>query len=123
MKDTGLALLPGLTVMPTAALADAIRAGAKVNPLWLPGPDPESNYRPSARLAQFVRLRDMFCRFPGCDVPAERCDIDHSEPWPYGPTHPSNMNCKCRTHHLGKTFAEGWREVQSPDGTRPTRRT
>jgi hypothetical protein len=117
LKDTGLALLPGLTVMPTAALADAIRAGAKVNPLWLPGPDPESNYRPSARLAQFVRLRDMFCRFPGCDVPAERCDIDHSEPWPYGPTHPSNMNCKCRTHHLGKTFAEGWREVQSPDGT------
>jgi hypothetical protein len=117
LKDTGLALLPGLTVMPTAALADASRAGAKVNPLWLPGPDPESNYRPSARLAQFVRLRDMLCRFPGCDVPAERCDIDHSEPWPYGPTHPSNMNCKCRTHHLGKTFAEGWREVQSPDGT------
>ncbi|KRE25711.1 hypothetical protein ASG82_17925 [Mycobacterium sp. Soil538] len=117
LKDTGLALLPGLTVMPTAALADVIRAGAKVTPLWLPGPDPEPHYRPSARLAQFVRLRDMFCRFPGCDVPAERCDIDHSEPWPYGPTHPSNMNCKCRTHHLGKTFAEGWREVQSPDGT------
>ncbi|KMO71709.1 HNH endonuclease signature motif containing protein [Mycolicibacterium chlorophenolicum] len=117
LKDTGLALLPGLTVMPTAALADAIRAGAKVTPLWLPGSDPEPHYRPSARLAQFVRLRDMFCRFPGCDVPAERCDIDHSEPWPYGPTHPSNMNCKCRTHHLGKTFAEGWREVQSPDGT------
>ncbi|BBX71929.1 HNH endonuclease signature motif containing protein [Mycolicibacterium psychrotolerans] len=117
LKDIGLALLPGLTVMPTAALADAIRGGAKVAPLWLPGPDPEPHYRPSARLAQFVRLRDMFCRFPGCDVPAERCDIDHSEPWPYGPTHPSNMNCKCRTHHLGKTFAEGWREVQSPDGT------
>lgn len=117
LKDTGLALLPGLTVMPTAALADAIRAGAKVTPLWLPGPDPEPHYRPSARLAQFVRLRDMFCRFPGCDVPAERCDIDHSEPWPYGLTHPSNLNCKCRTHHLAKTFADGWTEVQSPDGT------
>ncbi len=120
LVDTGVALLPGLKVMPAVALADAIAGGAKVRPLWIPGPDPEPNYRPSARLAQFVRLRDMFCRFPGCDVPADRCDIDHCVPWPYGPTHPSNLNCKCRTHHLMKTFCfgpDGWTEVQSPDGT------
>ncbi|WP_240430977.1 HNH endonuclease signature motif containing protein [Mycobacterium kyogaense] len=119
LSDTGVALLPGLKVMPAVALADAISGGAKVRPLWIPGPDPEPNYRPSARLAQFIRLRDMFCRFPGCDVPADRCDIDHCVPWPYGPTHPSNLNCKCRTHHLMKTFCfgpDGWTEVQTADG-------
>ena len=120
LVDTGVALLPGAKVMPTIALADAIAGGAKVAPLWLPGPEPEPQYRPSTRLAQFVRLRDMFCRFPGCDVPADRCDIDHCVPWPYGATHPSNLNCKCRAHHLMKTFCfgpDGWIEAQSPDGT------
>lgn len=119
LKDTGVALLPGLKVMPTAALAEAIAAGAKVTPLWLPGHNPEPNYRPSARLAQFVRMRDMFCRFPGCDVPADRCDVDHCVPWPDGPTHPSNLHCKCRAHHLMKTFCfgpDGWSEVQTADG-------
>ncbi|MFS0900249.1 HNH endonuclease signature motif containing protein [Mycolicibacterium litorale] len=116
-QDSGVALLPGVTILPIVALAEAIRNGAAIKELWLPGPDPEPHYRPSAKLAAFVRARDMFCRFPGCDVPAERCDIDHVVPWPYGPTHPSNLNCKCRTHHLAKTFWDGWRDEQSPDGT------
>ena len=119
-KDTGLALLPGGKILPTVMLAEAIRNGAKVVPLQLPGPDCEAGYRPSAALAEFVRIRDMFCRFPGCSVPADRCDVDHSLAWPYGPTHPSNLNCKCRGHHLMKTFWDGsggWSEKQSPDGT------
>ena len=116
-KDSGVALLPGVQVLPIAALAEAIRGGAAITALWLPGPDPEPHYRPSAKLAEFIRSRDLFCRFPGCDVPADRCDIDHVIPWPYGPTHASNMNCKCRTHHLGKTFWDGWRDAQLPDGT------
>jgi hypothetical protein len=117
VRDSGVALLPGVKVLPLVALAEAIRAGAAIKILWLPGPDPEPHYRPSAKLAAFVRARDLFCRYPGCDVPAERCDLDHVVPYPYGPTHPSNLNCKCRTHHLGKTFAEGWQEQQFPDGT------
>ncbi|MDA4104563.1 hypothetical protein MMON44395_23755 [Mycolicibacterium monacense DSM 44395] len=116
-QDSGVALLPGVKLLPIVALAEAIRGGAAIKPLWLPGPDPEPHYRPSATLAAFVRARDLFCRFPGCDVPAERCDIDHVIPWPYGPTHASNLNCKCRTHHLGKTFWAGWHDEQSPDGT------
>ncbi|AFM16775.1 protein of unknown function DUF222 [Mycolicibacterium chubuense NBB4] len=119
-KDTGLALLPGGKIVPTAVLAEAIRNGAKIVPLQLPGPECEAGYRPSAALAEFVRIRDMFCRFPGCSVPADRCDLDHSLPWPYGPTHPSNLTCKCRGHHLMKTFWDGpggWSEKQSPDGT------
>lgn len=119
-KESGVALLQAAQVLPIAELAEAIRSGASIKPLWLPGPDPEPRYQPSAKLAAFIRARDLFCRFPGCDVPAERCDIDHVVPYPYGPTHASNMHCKCRTHHLMKTFwggSDGWRDRQLPDGT------
>ncbi|MCK0175693.1 HNH endonuclease signature motif containing protein [Mycolicibacterium sp. F2034L] len=116
-QDSGTAMLPDGTILPIPALAEALRAGARIKPLPQPGPDPEPHYRPSAKLAAFVRARDLFCRFPGCDVPAARCDIDHVVPWPYGPTHASNLHCKCRTHHLGKTFWDGWSNQQHPDGT------
>ncbi|MGE2733277.1 DUF222 domain-containing protein [Mycolicibacterium vaccae] len=115
--DSGTALLPGAKILPIAALAEAIRAGARIKPFRMPGPDPEPHYTPSARLAEYVRARDQFCRHPGCTVPAEHCDIDHIVAWPYGPTHPSNLACKCRTHHLGKTFWHGWTDTQKPDGT------
>jgi hypothetical protein len=39
-----------------------------------------------------------------CDKPAERCDVDHTTPWPLGPMHPSNTKAYCRTHELLKTF-------------------
>jgi hypothetical protein len=115
--NSGVALLPGGRALPIAALTEAIRGGAAITAMRLPGSDPEPHYRPSVKLAEFIRSRDVFCRFPGCGVSAEQCDIDHVVPWPYGPTHPSNLNCKCRTHHLGKTFWEGWRDEQRPDGT------
>src|SRR3954447_6602693 len=44
----------------------------------------------------------------------------HTVPYPVGPTHPSNLKCLCRFHHLLKTFwngASGWRDRQLPDGT------
>jgi hypothetical protein len=78
---------------------------------------PEAGYTPSAKLAEFVRCRDLTCRAPGCDRPAESCDIDHSIPFgDGGVTHPSNLKCLCRLHHLLKTFW-GWRDKQLPDGT------
>jgi hypothetical protein len=46
--------------------------------------------------------------------------LDHTIPWPYGPTSASNLKCLCRTNHLLKTFwggPDGWRERQLPDGT------
>ena len=63
----------------------------------------ECGYQPSRRLTDFVRCRDLTCRFPGCHRPATRCDLDHTMPFgDGGPTHASNLKCLCRTHHLLK---------------------
>jgi hypothetical protein len=110
-------LLGGGT-LPAAMVAELIRAGAKVRPVQHPGEaTPEAGYRPSAQLERFIRCRDMTCRFPGCDRPAEFADIDHTVPYPTGPTHASNLKCLCRKHHLLKTFWTGWCDEQWPDGT------
>jgi hypothetical protein len=110
------ALIVGEGIVPTPLLAQLIRGGAKVRPITMPSDEPEPHYRPSAELAEFVRMRDLYCRAPGCDVPADRCDIDHTVPYPVGPTHASNLKCLCRTNHLMKTFG-GWHDIQLPDGT------
>jgi hypothetical protein len=81
---------------------------------------PEPRYTPSHRLAEFVRCRDLTCRFPGCNESATHADIDHTIAWPIGPTCASNLKCLCRRHHLLKTFwggPNGWRDRQLPDGT------
>ena len=63
-------------------LADlAARGIAELRPVIHPGDSPaESHYRPSSKLADFVRCRDLTCRFPGCDAPADICDVDHTIP-------------------------------------------
>ncbi len=73
--------LPGFGPVPATVLRD-LASVAKVKPLVVPQGSAESGYRPSAALAEFVRLRDLTCRFPGCDAPAEVCDIDHTVPFP-----------------------------------------
>ncbi|WP_460358175.1 HNH endonuclease signature motif containing protein [Mycobacterium sp. ZZG] len=112
---------PGMTlggaVLPAPLLAAVVAKTATIRRLIHPGQSPpESRYVPSAKLADFVRCRDLTCRFPGCDVPADRCDLDHTIPYPVGPTQASNLKALCRKHHLLETFW-GWRDVQSPDGT------
>ncbi|HEY1841203.1 MAG TPA: DUF222 domain-containing protein [Mycobacterium sp.] len=70
-------LIVGGGVVPAPLLAELISGGAKVTPVRHPGDAPaESGYRPSAALERFIRCRDMTCRFPGCDRPAEFCDVD-----------------------------------------------
>jgi hypothetical protein len=116
----GAAALLGGGAVPTPLLAELIRAGAKVRHLRRPPDAAEPHYRPSTALDEYVRLRDLTCRFPNCDEPAEFCDLDHAIPWPLGPTHPSNLRAECRKHHLLKTFwtgPGGWSDVQYPDGT------
>jgi hypothetical protein len=58
----------------------------------------------------------MTCRWPGCDRPAQFCDLDHAIAYGLGGlTHASNLRCLCRKHHLLKTF-HGWTDTQHPDG-------
>jgi hypothetical protein len=102
----------------TPELIKELAASAKLVALIHPGDaPPEPGYVPSKALADFVRCRDLTCRWPGCDRPAVGCDIDHTIPYSQGgATHASNLKCYCRTHHLIKTFS-GWGEQQLPDGT------
>jgi hypothetical protein len=72
-------------------------------------------YRPGARIARLVRLRDGRCRFPGCSVAARFCDLDHVRPWPAGPTFAANLMCLCRRHHRVKQLP-GWSVRLDPDG-------
>jgi hypothetical protein len=63
--------------------------------------------------------RDARCRFPGCAVPADRCELDHiinspfTDPTSDGPTSIRNCACLCRTHHQLKT-KKLWK-VRTPD--------
>jgi hypothetical protein len=102
----------------TPELVVELAASAKLMPLIHPGDaPPEPGYVPSKALADFVRCRDLTCRWPGCDRPAVGCDLDHTIPYSQGgATHASNLKCYCRTHHLVKTFW-GWGEQQLADGT------
>ncbi|WNG80104.1 DUF222 domain-containing protein [Mycobacterium sp. ITM-2016-00316] len=104
-------------IIPAAMLAELIAAGATIKPLAeiadLPA---ERQYRPSAALTAFVRMRSMTCSFPGCNRAAHRCDLDHLIPWPAGATHPGNLGPLCRLHHLVKTFG-GWEPAAKPDGS------
>ena len=70
-------------------LAESVRAlasSATLKPLTVPtAMAPDAGYRPSTKTAEFVAWRDLTCRWPGCDAPVQRCDIDHTVPWRAGP--------------------------------------
>ncbi|MGY1670681.1 DUF222 domain-containing protein [Geodermatophilus sp. SYSU D00710] len=106
----GGALL-ALTDLP--ALHRAARTGT-----GLAAPAASPGYRPSAALDRHVRARDRRCRFPGCRRPVPRAgDLDHSVPWPAGPTTAANLTGYCTGHHRGKHQAPGWRHTLAADGT------
>lgn len=109
-------VVPGADgLVPAEVIAELARS-ARLVPLIEPtGAEP--HYTPSAKLADFVRCRDLTCRAPGCERPATECDVDHTIPYSEGgATHSSNLKSLCRLHHLMKTFW-GWRDKQLPDGT------
>ncbi|GAB2763660.1 HNH endonuclease signature motif containing protein [Terrabacter koreensis] len=64
-------------------------------------------YEPTREMVEHVRAVDGVCRAPGCQVPAERCDVDHIVPWPKGETRVSNFESLSRGCHNPKT-ARAW---------------
>ncbi|MDP3713199.1 MAG: hypothetical protein Q8R60_12045 [Mycobacteriales bacterium] len=106
---------PAPTSAPTAAAAAEpaaacphtgpdIAANASRN--YDPGP-----YRPPAALRRYVQRRSITCEFPGCTVPATRCDLDHDLAWPQGPTCQCNLGPLCRHHHRLKQT--GWTKTRT----------
>ena len=76
-----------------------------------------NTYRPNTKLKQFLRARDLHCRFPGCHTPTVRCDIDHTiDAALGGPTTTTNLAHLCRRHHTLKHHSR-WAVTQAADGT------
>lgn len=74
-------------------------------------------YRPSAKLRRFLGARDLHCRYPGCRVPLDPCDIDHTVDAALGgATSNRNLAHLCRWHHVLK-HQTAWEVKQDPDGT------
>ncbi len=70
-------------------------------------------------LQKFVlRLRDQHCRFPGCNRPAERCEIDHAHPYDAGGhTDTCNLGPLCKFHHEMKTAGYWHITASARDGS------
>ncbi len=71
-------------------------------------------YGPTRAMVEHVRAVDGVCRAPGCQVPADRCDLDHLVPWPQGATDVTNAQSLSRLCHNPKT-AGLWSAARAPD--------
>ena len=71
-----------------------------------------TSYKPSARLARFVKTRDRTCVFPTCNRASKNCEADHDRPYRPdvpggGRTDRDNLHPRCGNHHRLKHQA-GW---------------
>ena len=115
---------PRLTGIGTDDRARATEPVVQVIPL--PAVQPGDHYRPSAVLDAFIRIRDCYCTWPGCDAPAWNADLDHTTEYNHhnpaagGRTHPAGMKALCRFHHMVKTHSD-WLDDQYIDRDGRTR--
>jgi hypothetical protein len=77
--------------------------------------DAEDHYVPSRGLKHLIRARTATCTAPACNAQAVYCDLDHTVPYPDGPTCQCNLAPKCRRHHRCKQAA-GWTVEQPAPG-------
>jgi hypothetical protein len=83
--------------------------------LNLAGHQPVDSYEIPAGLRRQVTLRDHHCTHPYCTKPAERCDLDHNQPYAEGgETCGCNLNPKCRGNHRMKTAGRATCRVLHP---------
>ena len=65
------------------------------------------------RLRRALEIRDRFCKFPGCGVPAQRAHAHHHEPWYFGGgTNLGDMLLLCAYHH-GRLHEGAFRIVKA----------
>ncbi|NMO93716.1 hypothetical protein HH311_28465, partial [Actinomycetospora sp. TBRC 11914] len=103
----------------TTAHAALARARARPTTEHPANTHAESRRRhPGAELAAWITARDQTCRFPGCDRPALRADLDHTRDWLHsGPTLASNLGALCESHHRLKHEHPDWALTQPEPGT------
>jgi hypothetical protein len=73
-------------------------------------------YLPHA-LKTHIAARDGTCRAPGCNQPAHRCELDHIDPFPHGPSAVGNTHALCKRDHTTKTDRDLQILEHHPDGT------
>lgn len=62
-----------------------------------------------AAIRRAVILRDGGCAFPGCSIPARRCEIHHVIHWvDGGPTSLTNCVALCGRHHHSIHHTDWW---------------
>ena len=75
-----------------------------------------TSYKVPEGLRRWLRIRDGSCRFPMCNIPPGRCDLDHTRDWALaGPTDHDNLAHLSRGHHSLKHHG-GWRVQQTRAG-------
>ena len=85
VRPAAPALLLGHGVLPNALLAEAIRNGATIKAIRIPGVEPESRYRPSDELAEFVRMRICSAASPAATSPPIAATSTMPAPGPRAP--------------------------------------
>lgn len=89
----------------------------RVTHIRMIGPSETDAYRPLPAQRAFVAGRDGHCRFPGCEVPAIKCELDHIHRHEDGgPTSTENLHLLCKHHHRLKT-AGAWDVTRYSDST------
>lgn len=74
------------------------------------------SYQRTAAIDRHLRARDRHCRFPGCRIPAVRCEVDHTIDHALGgETDVGNLAHLCQRHHSMKQFT-CWKVRQLPGG-------
>jgi hypothetical protein len=75
------------------------------------------SYRVPQDLKNWLQIRDVTCRFPGCSRHASQCEIDHTHDWAHdGQTRHDNLAHLCKSHHILKHKSD-WQVAQARDGT------
>ncbi len=127
--------LPGLGWTDADGIARIEDWGPEVKPMESAASNVTESYTPTPEMRAFVAARDGVCVYPGCNVEATRCQLDHRIPFEDGgPTTPANLHALCQHHHNIKTdknafylpdpatgeivwlFADGTYLVREPQG-------